>query len=266
MSQLDDLREDAREELLADESDAYESARFDDPAERDATVAWLRANPSAEGVLALLALRREAPDAYATIPADTRARILAAAMRDRAALNDFGYIDEDGGYDREAGHALLELGDAAVEPLAEELDDTNPGQLERATRGIVLLVSGNGTGRNELADGLAHRQDVGGLVATSLPMGLTLAERYRPELTFLDLGLANVHAYDSIRVLSSLSSRAARRCRVIAGTSNVTDEIEKPALMAGAANVTLFPFTSHLFEGELDRMEERLGPRKAARR
>jgi len=143
---------------------------------------------------------------------------------------------------------------------------TNPGQFERATRGVVLLVASNGMGRIELADGLSHRHDVGGLVATSLPMGLTLAERYRPELTFLDLGLANVHAYDSIRVLSSLSSRAARRCRVIAGTSNVTDEIEKPALMAGAANVTLFPFTSHLFEGELDRMEERLGPRKAARR
>ena len=142
MSQLDDLREDAREELLADESDAYESARFDDPAERNATVAWLRANPSAEGVLALLALRREAPDAYATIPADTRARILAAAMRDRAALNDFGYIDEDGGYDREAGHALLELGDAAVEPLAEELDDTHPGQLEGSEEATLTEIYG----------------------------------------------------------------------------------------------------------------------------
>jgi hypothetical protein len=36
--------------------------------------------------------------------------------------------------------------------------------------------------------------------------------------------------------------------------------------MAGAANVTLFPFTGSLFESELDRLEERLGPRKAARR
>jgi len=143
---------------------------------------------------------------------------------------------------------------------------TNPGQLESASRGIVLLISTNGTGRAELAEGLARRHDVGGMVATGLAMGLTLAERYRPELAFLDLGLANVHAFDAIRVLSSLSSRAARRCRVIAGTSNVTDEIEKPALMAGAANVTLFPFTGHLIEGELDRMEERLGPRKAARR
>jgi hypothetical protein len=36
--------------------------------------------------------------------------------------------------------------------------------------------------------------------------------------------------------------------------------------MSGAANVTLFPFTSNLFESELDRLEERLGPRKVASR
>ena len=36
--------------------------------------------------------------------------------------------------------------------------------------------------------------------------------------------------------------------------------------MAGAANVTLFPFPLGLFESELDRLEERLGPRKAVRR
>jgi len=36
--------------------------------------------------------------------------------------------------------------------------------------------------------------------------------------------------------------------------------------MAGAANVTLFPFPLGLFESELDRLEERLGPRKAIRR
>jgi CheY-like chemotaxis protein len=173
----------------------------------------------------------------------------------------------DDGKKRKPGGAAPVFKGADADLAADAAEfSTNPGQLESASRGIVLLVSANGTGRVELAEGLARRHDVGGLVATSLAMGLTLAERYRPELAFLDLGLANVHAYDTIRVLSSLSSRAARRCRVIAGTSNVTDEIEKPALMAGAANVTLYPFTPHLFEGELDRMEERLGPRKAARR
>ncbi|HEY8923099.1 MAG TPA: hypothetical protein VIU64_01890 [Polyangia bacterium] len=142
----------------------------------------------------------------------------------------------------------------------------NPGQFESATRGIVLLASANGEGRSEFAEALGRHADMGGLVATSLPTALALAERYRPELVFLDLGLANVHAFEALRLISSLSSRAGRRCRAIAGTSNVTDGIEKPALMAGAANVSLFPFPGHLFQGELDRLEERLGPRRAARR
>ena len=34
--------------------------------------------------------------------------------------------------------------------------------------------------------------------------GSCLAERYRPELVFLDLGVANVHAFEACRVLSSL--------------------------------------------------------------
>jgi DNA-binding NarL/FixJ family response regulator len=93
-----------------------------------------------------------------------------------------------------------------------------------------------------------------------------LAERYRPELVFLDLGLGSVHAFDACRALSGLISRSQRRCRVVAGTATVTDAIEKPALMAGAANVTLFPFAQALFDAELDRLEERLGPRRAARK
>jgi len=130
MSRLERLLSDAEEDVLAADSEAYESARFDDPGEREAAAGWLRANPTAGGVLLLLALRREAPDAYASIPAESRARILAAAMRERANLNDFGYIDEQGGLDREAGDALLELGEAAIAPLAGELGDMNPGQLE----------------------------------------------------------------------------------------------------------------------------------------
>ena len=51
-------------------------------------------------------------------------------------------------------------------------------------------------------------------VATGASIGLCRAERYRPELVFLDLGVANVHAVDACRVLSSLSSRAGRRTRV----------------------------------------------------
>jgi CheY-like chemotaxis protein len=133
-------------------------------------------------------------------------------------------------------------------------------------RGVVLLISSNGEGRSELGDALGRHVDVGGMVAASLPMGLCLAERYRPELVFIDLGVANVQAFDACHTLASLSTKAGRRCRVIAGTATVTDSVEKPALMAGAANVTLFPFTLGLFESELGRLEERLGPRKTLRR
>jgi hypothetical protein len=143
---------------------------------------------------------------------------------------------------------------------------TDPARLESAGRGIVLLVAANGEGRAEFAEAVARHSDVGGLVATGLAMGVTLAERYRHELVFLDLGLAGAHSFDAIRVLSGLPTRAGRRCRVVAGTSNVTDTIEKPALMAGAANVTLFPFPDHLIAGELDRLEERMGPRRAAKK
>ena len=126
----------------------------------------------------------------------------------------------------------------------------------------MLLIASNGEGRTELGEALGRHADVGGMVAGTLSMGLCLAERYRPELVFIDLGVANVQAFDACHVLSSLSTRAQRRCRVIAGTATVTDAVEKPALMAGAANVTLFPFTLGLFESELGRLEERLGPRK----
>lgn len=143
---------------------------------------------------------------------------------------------------------------------------TNPAQLAGAVRGIVLLIAASGEGRADFADALARHPDMGGMVATALPVGIALAERYRPELLFLDLGLAGTHAFEAVRTLSSLASRAGRRCRVIAGTSNVTDGIEKSGVMAGAANVALFPFPGHLFQSELDRLEERLGPRRGSRR
>ena len=139
-------------------------------------------------------------------------------------------------------------------------------RLEGASRGVIVLIAAAGEGRVELTEALSHHGDMAGLVATSLVMGTCLADRYRPELVMLDLGLANVHAFDACRVLSGLSSRAQRRCRVVAGTSTLTDAVEKPALMAGAAAVTLFPFAQSLFQTELERLEERLGPRRMARK
>jgi hypothetical protein len=159
---------------------------------------------------------------------------------------------------------------ARVEP-AEVTSDASlfaidPARVETASRGLILLIAGSGEGRVELQDVLGRHADTGGLCATALPMGMLLAERYRPELVFLDLGVASVHAFEACRALSGLTSRSQRRCRVVAGTTTVTDAVEKPALMAGAANVTLFPFSHSLFENELDRLEERLGPRRMARR
>jgi CheY-like chemotaxis protein len=138
-------------------------------------------------------------------------------------------------------------------------------RLEASARGVVLLIASSGEGRSELGDALGRHADTAGLVAAGFSMGLMLAERYRPELVFLDLGVAGVHAFEACRALSSLTSRSQRRCRVIAGTATLIDGVEKPALMAGASNVTLFPFPPNLFESELDRLEERLGPRRVAR-
>lgn len=158
----------------------------------------------------------------------------------------------------------------AVEPADISADAAqfaiDPNRLVTASRGLVLLISASNEGRPELAVALQRHADVGGLAAPSLSMGMTLAERHRPEVVFLDMGLANVHAFDACRVLSGLTSRSQRRCRVVAGTSAVSDIVEKPALMAGAAQVTLFPFPTSLFQGELDRLEERLGPRRAVRK
>ena len=62
MSQLDDLLADAEADRLAAASKAYRDARFDD-AERGQAVGWITANPHANALLLMLALRREAPDA-----------------------------------------------------------------------------------------------------------------------------------------------------------------------------------------------------------
>jgi CheY-like chemotaxis protein len=168
------------------------------------------------------------------------------------------------GADGKRGRPVLRIenGDISTDAAQFAVD---PQRFEAATRGVVLLISASGEGRAELTTALQRHPDVGGLVAPSFAMGLTLAERHRPELVLLDLGLASVQAYDACRVLAGLTSRANRRCRVVAGTASMTDGIEKPALMAGAASVTLFPFGGSVIDSELDRLEERLGPRKVVK-
>ena len=129
--------------------------------------------------------------------------------------------------------ARLEAAEVSADATQFAVD---PVRFETATRGVVLLVSSAGEGRAELTSVLSRHADLGGLVAPSFSVGLCLAERHRPELVLLDLGIANVHAFDACRALAGLTSRAGRRCRVVAGTTTLTDAVEKPALMAGAAS------------------------------
>jgi CheY-like chemotaxis protein len=141
-----------------------------------------------------------------------------------------------------------------------------PTRFEAATRGTVLLVALSGESRENLGVALSRHPETGGLVATSFSVGLFLAERHRPELVLLDLGLASVQAFDACRALAGTTSRSQHLCRVIAGTATVTDEIERPALKAGAAKVVLFPFTQDLLDGEIARLKERTGSRKTAKK
>src|SRR5262249_40896312 len=128
-------------------------------------------------------------------------------------------VDEVGKRRRGTQSVKLEPADVSADATLYAID---AARLEAASRGVVLLIAANNEGKAELADVLSRHGETGGLVANNLPMGMCLADRYRPELVFLDLGLASVHAFEACRVLSGLSSRAQRRCRVVAGTANLT--------------------------------------------
>jgi hypothetical protein len=143
MNQLERLLADARAGLLADESSAFHEARFDSLQERETATGLLAANPGPTALLLLLALRREAPEAYAAVPSSARAETLAAALRERAVLNDFGFLDEDGNsFDREAARALLELGTDAVPALRPLLDDLQPGPLAGSEESTIAYMLG----------------------------------------------------------------------------------------------------------------------------
>lgn len=121
--------------LFADSSERrrlYESAAFQEPlTEADVAEAagQVAARPDASSYHTLLALRRDAPGAYAELPAAARAAVLVDALRTQPELNDFGWLDERSHFDGPAAQALLELGDAAREPLAALLADDAPAEL-----------------------------------------------------------------------------------------------------------------------------------------
>jgi CheY-like chemotaxis protein len=155
----------------------------------------------------------------------------------------------------------------------------DPTRFDGELRGLVLLVAPAGEGpaalgatlRRQAGGGDGHAagagaaSGLGALVATSFSLGLCLAERHRPDLVFLDLGLANMQAFDACHVLSGLTTRSQRKCRVVGGTAALTPEIERGALMAGAASVALYPFAANLYQSEIARLSERLTPRRAAK-
>jgi hypothetical protein len=121
--------------LYADSSDQrrlFESAAFQEPltaADAAEAAGQVAARPDASSYHSLMALRRDAPDAYAQIPEATRAAVLADVLRTQPEPNDFGWLEENAHFDGPAAQALLELGDAARAPLTALLDDTSPAEL-----------------------------------------------------------------------------------------------------------------------------------------
>jgi hypothetical protein len=121
--------------LFTDSADGrrlFESAAFQEPlsaADVAEAAGQLTARPDAASFHTLMALRRDAPAAYAEIGADTRAAVLVDALRTQPELNDWGWLDDGSYYDGPAAQALLELGDAAAEPLTGLLADDAPAEL-----------------------------------------------------------------------------------------------------------------------------------------
>src|SRR4051812_10360392 len=80
--------------------------------------------------------------------------------------------DEVGKRRRSAGGnppVRLEAADLNVDASLFAIDAS---RLEGASRGVILLISNAGEGRVEMAEALSRHGDTGGLVATSLSMGI----------------------------------------------------------------------------------------------
>lgn len=114
--------------MLLPEAEDYQNPRFDAD-EAAAAARWVQAHPGHSAFHVLMALGRGAPEAYATIPPEVRAKVLAATLAEHRQLNDFGYLDPDGSYDGPAAHAVLELGEAAIPALRPLLEDMSRAQL-----------------------------------------------------------------------------------------------------------------------------------------
>ena len=123
------------------EAEDYLNPRFD-PQEAEAAARWIEANPGHSAFHLLMALGRGAPEVYRSIPADVRAKVLAATLAEHRQLNDFGYLAPDGSYDGPAAHALLELGEAAIPALRPLLDDSSHAFLSGSEEATMAKLYG----------------------------------------------------------------------------------------------------------------------------
>jgi CheY-like chemotaxis protein len=189
--------------------------------------------------------------------------LAAGTLNAEQALSEKGPVLGKGDDDRRPAPRRIAAVDKSTDASRFAID---LARFKAATRGTVLLIALSGEGRGDLEEVLRRHPDTGGLVATSVSVGLCLAERHRPELVLLDMGLASDQAFDACHALAGLTSRSQQLCRVVAGTSTVTDDIERAAVMAGAASAVTFPFPRRFLDGEIDRLEECLAPRKSAKK
>jgi hypothetical protein len=119
---------------------------------------------------------------------------------------------------------------------------------------LVLLISAFHGHRGALIAALQQREHITGLVVDNLSLGLVVAERYRPHITFLDLAVSPSFAFEACRMLSRLGCGPRMRSRVVAGAAPITEATTTSALMAGAATVLPVPFQEAAFLAELVRL------------
>jgi hypothetical protein len=124
---------------MLQESSAYREQRLD-ARQADEAMRAIAETADATRFHVLLALRRDQPERYATLAADTRAAILCAALAHVRWLNDFGLLEPGGSANDVAGQALVDTDGAARAPLRPLLDDTRPAPLRGSEAAAMSSV------------------------------------------------------------------------------------------------------------------------------
>ena len=123
------------------ESDDYEEPRFSD-GEAETARTRVERDPGPAAYHLLMALRRGAREQYDAIDPGVRAAVLAGALGEHRQINDFGYLQPEGGYDGPAAIALLESGNAALEPLRPVLDRTEAAPISGSEEATITKIYG----------------------------------------------------------------------------------------------------------------------------